>query len=682
MSKSSLAQIREIRIEKANKLRGMGIDPYPAKSERSHKINEIVENYEKYENQEVILAGRLMSWREHGHLVFGNIQDQYGNIQLYIKDDVLKSTNSADQIVGFSELGLLDMGDIIQAKGIVTKTQRGEISVMPSEIKILTKAIRPLPEKWTGVKDKETLFRQRYLDMIVNPEKKWRFEKTAQITFAIREFLTSKGFLEIKTPIIQPIYGGTNAKPFKTHVNALGVNYYMAVSHELYLKRLIAAGFENVFNINGYFRNEGIDRTHNPEFSMIETMSAFHNYEYNMELTEEMYRYIGNKVFNKTTFKIRGHEVDFAKPWKKLSMVDAVKQYTGHDFGNMKTIEEAHAVLRVIDFNEEFPKSIGESLVKVFEEKVEKQLIEPTFITGHPVEISPLAKQMASDPRYVERFEIYIGGIEGGDNWTELNDPVELYNRLKAQVEKGRGGDDEAHPMDIEFVEAMEHGIPPTTGLGPGIERLAMMLTETDYIDDVLFFPMMRPAQTSEVQKEIYGEEYLPKNDSSTTFDKSHVKSSGQEKSKISSSDKIQNTEDNQDFTKKMVIVVNKELQPWQIGNTIGHVSAYLGNKINSFATGDSFVTKDEKNHPRNSQYPIVILAAKPGQMTNFMQKVRETGMMYHGFIKEMIDTTNDKEIIEILKNKADAEIEYLGIGVFGDNEAIDAITKKFSLYK
>jgi lysyl-tRNA synthetase class 2 len=677
MANSSLAQIREIRIEKANKLRKLGIDPYPAKSQRTHKITEIVENYDKFENQEVTLAGRLMSWREHGHLVFGNIQDQHGNIQLYIKDDVLKSTSATDQIIGFSELGMLDMGDIVQAKGVVTKTQRGEISLMPSEIKILTKAIRPLPEKWTGVKDKETLFRQRYLDMIVNPEKKWRFEKTAQITFTIREFLTGKGFLEIKTPLIQPIYGGTNAKPFKTQVNALGVNYYLAVSHELYLKRLVAAGFENVFNINGYFRNEGIDRTHNPEFSMIETMSAFHNYEYNMELTEEMYRYIGNKVFNKTTFKIRGYDVDFAKPWKKLSMVEAVKQYTGHDFDTMTKLDQAHAVLREIEFKEEFPNSIGESLVKVFEEKVEKQLIEPTFITGHPVEISPLAKQMASDPRYVERFEIYIGGIEGGDNWTELNDPVELYKRLKAQVEKGRGGDEEAHPMDIEFIEAMEHGIPPTTGLGPGIERLAMMLTETDYIDDVLFFPMMRPAQVSEVQKEIYGEEYLPKD---TNFNA--PRPLGGKNQKSFDKEDIGDLNLEQDFSKKIVIVVNKELQPWQIGNTIGHVSAYIGNKVTKLTTAENFVTKDEVNHPRNAQYPIVILAAKPGQMANFMQKVRETGMLYHGFIKEMIDTTNDNEITEILKNKSDAEIEYLGIGVFGSNDEVDAITKKFSLYK
>jgi lysyl-tRNA synthetase class 2 len=505
---SGLIGQRSERIAKLKKLQELGINPFPSKSSRSHYTNDVLANFAQLENSTVTLSGRLMSWRDHGKLAFANLQDTYGQIQLFMREGDMQDTNVPDQLIGFAERNLLDVGDIVQVEGTVIKTKTDEISILVTKLKILTKAIRPLPEKWTGLRDEEILFRQRYLDMIMNPEKRYRFAKTAEITFAIREFLNSRGFLEIKTPILQPVYGGTNANPFKTHVRALNEDFYLAIAHELYLKRLIVAGFENVYNIYGYFRNEGIDRTHNPEFSMVETMTAFQNYEYNMDLTENMYKFIAEKVFNKTTFTVGGKEIDFGKPWQKIRMVDAVKKYAGIDFETIKTIEEAHQKLKELGAKE-MPKSIGEAMVVAFEEKVEKELIEPTFVYGHPVEISPLAKSMDEDPRYVERFEIFIGGIEGGDNWTELNNPLELYDRFKGQVENGRGGDDEAHPMDVEFLEAMEYGMPPTTGLGPGIERLSMMLTETEYIDDVIFFPMMKKAPVTKIQKEIYGEEYL-----------------------------------------------------------------------------------------------------------------------------------------------------------------------------
>lgn len=507
-TKSTLSSLRAERLEKAAKLRKMGFDPYPSKAEKDYPNKQIVDEYEKFENKTVTLAGRLMSIREHGQLMFGHIQDQSGRIQLYIKSDELAGTSKEKQILGFDDLKLLDVGDIVQATGIVTKTKRGEISLLAKEIKLLTKSIRPLPDKWEGIKDKELLFRQRYLDMIMNPDKKWRFEMTAKILFAIRELLNSKGFLEIKTPIIQPVYGGSSAKPFRTHINALSDDFYLSISHEIYLKRLIIAGFENVFNIVGYFRNEGIDRTHNPEFNMLETMTAYKNYEYNMELTEELYQYIAKKVFNKNIYNVKGHEVDITKPWTKITMLDAVKKYAKHDFATVKSVEAANKILKEVGLDEKV-NSIGEAMFKVFEVKVEKQLIEPTFVYGHPVEISPLAKAMSSDKRFAERFEVYIGGMEAGDNWTELNDPVELFNRFKAQVERRKAGDEEAHPMDVEFVEAMEYGMPPTTGLGPGIERLAMLFTETEYIDDVLFFPIQKRAPVTKLQEEIYGKENI-----------------------------------------------------------------------------------------------------------------------------------------------------------------------------
>jgi len=387
------------------------------------------------------------------------------------------------------------------------KTKTGEISIEASSVRMLTKSIRPLPEKWSGVKDKETVFRQRYLDMIMDPAKRWRFAKTAEITFAIREFLNGKGFLEIKTPILQPVYGGTTARPFKTWVNALSSEFFLAISHELYLKRLITAGFDQVYNLVGYFRNEGIDRSHNSEFTMVETMSAYHNYEYNMDLTEELYVFVAKKVFGKTVFKINGQDVDLSKKWERIMMIDAIKKYTKVDFNEVKDVSAAKKLLTDSKFDGELPATIGECLVEYFEFLVGPKLIEPTFVTGHPVEVSPLAKSMAFDPRFVERFEIYVGGQEQGDNWSELNDPQELFERFKEQVARGRGGDEESHPMDIEFVEMMEYGMPPTTGLGPGIERIAMMMTETEYIDDVIFFPMMRPSGITQQQKELYGAE-------------------------------------------------------------------------------------------------------------------------------------------------------------------------------
>jgi lysyl-tRNA synthetase class 2 len=645
---------RQIRIDKANQLRELGIDPYPSVSKKDTNAGEVINVFEKYEGKEVIVAGRLMSWREHGSLIFGNIQDQSGSIQLYIKNDVIENTDKAKGIIGFDELHLLDMGDIVEAKGAVTKTQKGEISVLVNELRLLTKSIRPLPDKWKGLQDKEKIFRQRYLDLIMNPEHKWRFTKLAEVTFAVREFLNSKGFLEIKTPIIQPLYGGTNAKPFETKVNALNSDFYLAISHELYLKRLITAGFENVFNITGYFRNEGIDRTHNPEFQMIETMTAFKNYEYNMDLIEEMYRFIATKVFGKTNFVVQGHEVDFGKDWPRIKMIDAVKIYAGIDFNDIKTIDEAHKILEEIDVKER-PNSIGEAMVMVFEEKVEHQLIEPTFIYGHPVEISPLAKSMPEDPRFVERFEIFIGGIEGGDNWTELNDPVELYNRFKLQIDRKADGDEEAHPMDLEFLEAIEYGMPPTTGLGPGIERLTMMFTETEYIDDILFFPMMKPAKVTATQRTLYGEKY-------TQGVKKSLK---------------------QDKSRKMAIILDKNLEGWKMTNTIGHLSAYLGNKIpkDEFKSTDNFPTNDGSIQS-NSQYGIVTLQANQNQLHSLMKELEETEFEFLSYVEEMVDYHDDKELAEALSKKNKDDLNIFGIGIFGDREKLEKITKKYSLFK
>jgi lysyl-tRNA synthetase, class II len=370
-------------------------------------------------------------------------------------------------------------------------------------LRLLTKALRPLPDQWSGLKDREQVLRKRYLDTTLEPSSFERFALACKMVAAIRGFLFERGFLEFQTPVIQPQYGGGTAKPFKTHVNALGCDMYLAISHELYLKRLIVGGYDKVFTIGRYFRNEGIDRSHHPEFSMVETMTAYENYEYNMNLIEEMFRHIAVKVFGRTEFNVRGHTIDFGKPWRRVSMADAVREKTGIDFREIKTVEEANARLAALEIKEAQP-SVGEALVKAFEITVEKELIQPTLVFGHPVEISPLAKPMAEDPRYVERFEIFIAGMECGDNWSEQNDPVHLLETWRRAYRAEERDAGKFHALDFDFIEALEYGLPPTTGIGPGIERMVMIFTGQENIDDVIFFPMMRPS-VSPLNAAIYG---------------------------------------------------------------------------------------------------------------------------------------------------------------------------------
>lgn len=492
-----IVNIRNTRLEKVDRMRALGMNPYPSVSKRTHYAEKIFSDFDALEGQTVVVAGRLMSWREHGAISFGHVQDQTGRIQLYVREDTLGPTRADVDAIGYGDLSLLDVGDFVEARGIVTRTKRGEMSILTDTIRLLTKSLRPLPDKWEGLKNREAIIRRRYLDTIIHPENRQPFELIARMTLAIRKFLDGRGFLEFQTPVIQPQYGGGTARPFITHVNALGVDMYLSIAHELYLKRLIAAGYDNVYTIGRYFRNEGIDRNHNPEFSMVETMSAYHNYEYNMDLIEAMFRHVTTEVFGKNTFMVQGHEVDFSKDWQRISMREAVQSVTGIDFGVLESVEAANGALLRLGIDEPQP-SIGNALLKAFEEKVEETLIQPTLLYGHPMEISPLAKPMNEDPRCAERFEIFIGGMECGDNWSEQNDPVQLYALWKSQYRPEDRDAGEFHPMDYDFLEVLEYGIPPTTGIGPGIERMAMIFTERDNIDEVLFFPMARPVLSRE----------------------------------------------------------------------------------------------------------------------------------------------------------------------------------------
>src|SRR5436190_4755278 len=359
---NTLTDIRNVRMGKAGALRTAGLDPYPSRSKRTHFAKTILDDFAKLENQQVTVAGRLVSWRKQGALAFGHVQDQTGRIQLFLRRQLVRPTDAAAGILGYAELNLVDLGDTIEATGKVVKTERGEISVLVESLRLLTKAIRPLPDQWAGLKDRELVLRKRYLDTTLSPEIHERFIKISQMVSAIREFLNQRGFLEFNTPVIQPQYGGGTAKPFKTHVNALGCEMYLAISHELYLKRLIVAGYDKVYTIGRYFRNEGIDRSHHPEFSMVETMTAYENYEYNMNLIEEMFRHVAVSVFGKTQFKVGPHTIDFSPPWRRISMADAVKEKTGVDFRLCKTVEEANLKLAGLGIKEAKP-SHGDAMV-------------------------------------------------------------------------------------------------------------------------------------------------------------------------------------------------------------------------------------------------------------------------------------------------------------------------------
>ena len=449
-----------------------------------------------------------MGFRKQGALAFGKVQDQSGSIQLFIRRNVLDAEGRAPESIAFADLSLLDIGDFVEAAGTVMKTDRGEISVSVESLRPLAKALRPLPDQWSGLADRETILRKRYLDVIMNPASHKRFATIARMISGIRRFLEDRGFIEIPTPILQPQYGGGTAKPFKTHLNALGCDMYLAISHELYLKRLIAAGYDKVFTIGRYFRNEGIDRSHHPEFSMVETMTAYANYEYNMALVEDMFRHIATSVFGRTEFTVRGNVIDFGKPWRRVSMSEAVREKTGVDFPACATPAEANAHLLAIGVKEP-QASVGEAMVRAFEHAVEATLIQPTLVFGHPIEISPLAKPCADDPRFVERFEIFIAGMECGDNWSEQNDPVRILETWRKAYKPEDVESGKAHTLDYDFIEMLEYGLPPTTGIGPGIERMAMIFTGEENIDDIIFFPLLRP-EISRFNAEVFGLEPPP----------------------------------------------------------------------------------------------------------------------------------------------------------------------------
>ena len=488
LTETDLNEQMQVRLDKMHKIEEKGLKPFGYRYEFTHRSGDVKENFDALAEAEteVKLAGRVMAIRGHGKTCFMDMQDKDGRIQVYVRKDVLGEEN-------YALIKMMDIGDTVGVTGTVFRTHMGEVSIKAVALEMLSKSLRPLPEKWHGLKDVETRYRQRYVDLIVNPDVRDTFVKRSQIIRSVRDVLDSHGFLEVETPILNTIAGGAAARPFISYHNALDMQVYMRIAPELYLKRLIVGGMDRVYELGRVFRNEGIDNRHNPEFTSVEIYQAFADYRDMMDLTEEVVVKTAEKVLGTTKINYEGTEIELASPWKRISMIDAVKEYAGKDFTNVTDLEEARAMAKELNVEVEATWGIGKIINACFEEYVEDKLIQPTFITGHPKEISPLAKSNPENPEITDRFEAFIYGREICNGFTELNDPIDQRERFLKQVEERANGDEEANMMDEDFVTALEYGLPPTGGLGIGIDRLVMFLTDSSTIRDVLFFPTMKP---------------------------------------------------------------------------------------------------------------------------------------------------------------------------------------------
>ncbi|NIR50474.1 lysine--tRNA ligase [candidate division KSB1 bacterium] len=491
-----LNQVMQNRREKLERLREIGVNPYPYKFRRTHSSRAILNDADKVMGKNVSVAGRLMSIRGHGKASFAHAIDSEGKIQIYVRKDQVGDKN-------YEVFELLDIGDIIGISGEVFVTRTGETTIKVSDLQLLSKTLRPLPivkEKVEGEEkvvydqfaDLEQRYRQRYVDLVVNPDVRKVFETRAKIISTMRKFLDDKGYLEVETPILQPIYGGASARPFVTHHNTLDIDLYLRIADELYLKRLIVGGFDGVYEISKDFRNEGMDRFHNPEFTMMELYVAFEDYHFMMDLVEEMISSIANEVLGTSKLSHHGEEIDLSPPWRRAKLFDLVKEYTGKNLYG-KNLEDLRKAAEDLDVKTETFWREGKLIDEIFSERVEPHLVQPTFVTDYPVELSPLAKRHRDDPRLVERFEPFLTGREIGNAFSELNDPLDQRERFLAQKQLADLGDEEAQMLDEDYLRALEYGMPPTAGLGIGIDRLVMLFTDQPSIRDVIFFPQMRP---------------------------------------------------------------------------------------------------------------------------------------------------------------------------------------------
>lgn len=651
---ASLKEYREEQLTKLHKLRALGVNPYPARSFRDTSIADILARFEETRSKGVCVAGRIVSRREHGKINFIDIDDDGSKIQIIVHEESLNSEYDKG-LLAYSDMGLLTKGDFIEVAGLVAMSDTGEPSIDAKGVRVLTKVLRPMPDK---LEDKETRLRRRYLDMTINGDVRNRFKRRSSFWQATRDFLNEEGFIEINIPVLEHTTGGADANPFVTHMDALDEDFYLRISHELPLKRLLGAGFTKVYDIGPRFRNENYSDEHLPEHVAMEWYWAYSDWEQGMEMTQRMVRSIADRTWGTRKFTLaNGQEVDLGpdnQDWPRISFVDLLQDKYDLDVHSCSLDD---AVARLKDAGGEVEKIDNRSRVIDKLWKLERvKIAGPAFLVDVPDFLQPLAKVQDRDNRLSEQFNLMLGGTEACKAYSELNDPLDQMGRFMTQQEMREAGDDEAMMMDVDFVEMLEYGMPPACGYGNS-ERLFWLLEGVTAREGVVF-PQLRhevEESTKDVYPEIYGAEGL-------------LSRSGQR---------------NQDFSKRIVAVVNKELEPWQVANAASHMSAFHAHKManDEFDSGDFFITKDNHQLPRNSQHPIMVKRAAHKDLHKLYRKAKETGIRVHVFVKEMIETNSDQEIIESLSVQQMEDVQIYGVALYGDNETVNSLTKHFQLW-
>jgi lysyl-tRNA synthetase class 2 len=664
---ATMKELRSERLRKLSELRALGVDPYPANSSRTHTTGEITDGFEKLQSQTATVAGRIINTRKFGKIAFFVLRDASGSLQLFLKHDTVDSLDAPRGYLGFEHLNLLDPGDFIEATGTIIKTQTGEISLDVRTVRLLAKSLRPLPDQHDGFQDTETRYRQRYVDMIVNPEVKETMAVRSQVTELSRQFLIQKSFEEIETPVLQPMYGGASARPFTTYHHKLESTLYLRISDELYLKRAIVGGFEKVFEIGKDFRNEGIDRSHNPEFTMLEFYWAYADYEDLMDLTEEYLSHVIKSIKGSLSFEYQGKQLDFTPPYRRVTLRDLVAEHSGIDIDTITRedlIKEIQTRKLDIDLSSNPP--MNDLLDEFYKATARINVMHPVFLLDYPATMLPLAKRKEGDTTKAASMQVVVAGVEIIKAYNELNDPLDQLGRWQEEQQAlDQGESDVAQPIDFDYIRALETGMPPTAGWAVGIDRFAAFLTDQASIKDTIMFPTLRPETFDPT-------EYI-------SADNPRLSEVSKKKIPTSTTSSKQ-----QDFSAKIVAVVNKELEPWQVANAVAHMSAIIGNKTDEskLTSGEAFVAKDGGAIPRNSQYPIIIKRGSDKELHTLFEALKNVELTYHVFTKEMQDTTDDTQISTTMQGQTLSDTVFYGVMFLAPHEQADTLTKKYQLWK
>ncbi len=652
---ATLKELRDERLRKLEDLKNLGIDPYPASSTRTHSLREITDLFNELGGKEVSVVGRVVAIRKFGKIAFIVLKDASGKLQLFLRADNFSETNPQNSEIAFSQLNLLDSSDFIEATGTVLKTQTGEISVEVKQLRLLTKSLRALPADQEGFTDKEQRLRRRYVDTNVNKDVYERFIRRSKFWQATRDFLNREGFIEINTPVLEHTTGGADANPFVTHMDALDQDFYLRISHELPLKRLIGGGYEKVYDIGPRFRNENYSDEHLPEHIAMEWYRAYADWRDGMKFQTDMFKHVIQETFGTLQFKLGEFDIDLSKEWEEWDYGETIQKRYGLDVYNC-TLNEVKKALADNKLEVEKTENIVRGVDKLWK-NIRKDVAGPIWLINTPLFISPLAKTNPTNPQTVERFQPVIAGTELGNGWSELNDPLEQLGRFVEQQRMRDAGDDEAQMLDIDYVEMLEYGMPPACGWGNS-ERVFWVFEGVSAREGVIF-PQLRQ-EIDETTKKLYPQVYA---DNKTAL---HGSSRPQK------------------FTKRIVAVVHKDLEPWRVTNAVAHMSAIVGNEIDKeeLTSGDYFVAKGDTHLPRNSQYPIIIMRADDKELHGLYQQVAAKKLTHHVFIKEMQETNNDQEIVDSLHDKTVGETDFYGVTFFSSNELADELTKNLQLWK